>query len=78
VRKNIIKYSIDAVFLDMYQLSRITSIEVFGLDKADIVVLVVEGYEDCGKSLALVKKFFNAKIVTVLNKKEVSNTQAPR
>jgi chromosome partitioning protein len=69
VRKNIVKYSIDAVFLDMYQLSRITPIEVFGLDKADIVVLVVEGYEDCGKSLALVKKF-DVKIVTVLNKHE--------
>ncbi len=53
----------------MYQLSRITPIEVFGLDKADIVVLVVEGYEDCGKPLALVKKF-NVKIVTVLNKHE--------
>jgi chromosome partitioning protein len=70
VRKNIVKYSIDAVFLDMYQLSRITPIEVFGLDKADIVVLVVEGYEDCGKPLALVKKFFDAKVVTVLNKHE--------
>ncbi len=68
VRKSIVKYSIDAVFLDMYQLSRITP-EVFGLDKADIVVLVAEGYEDCGKPLALVKKF-DAKIVTMLNKHE--------
>jgi len=39
-------------------------------DKSDIVVLVVEGYEDCTKSLALVKKFFDAKVVTVLNKHE--------
>lgn len=69
VRKNVVKYSIGAVFLDMYQLSRITPIEVFGLNKADIVVLVVEGYEDCGRALALVKKF-DAKVVTVLNKHE--------
>jgi chromosome partitioning protein len=70
VRKNIVKYSIDAVFLDMYQLSRITPVEVFGLDKSDIVVLVVEGYEDCTKPLALVKKFSDTKVVTVLNKHE--------
>jgi hypothetical protein len=31
VRKNVVKYSIGAVFLDMYQLSRITPIEVFRL-----------------------------------------------
>jgi hypothetical protein len=34
------------------------------------VVLVVEGYEGYTKSLALVKKFFDAKVVTVLNKHE--------
>ncbi len=34
------------------------------------MVLVVEGYEDCTKPLALVKKFFDAKVVTVLNKHE--------
>jgi hypothetical protein len=34
------------------------------------VVLVVKGYEGYTKSLALVKKFFDAKVVTVLNKHE--------
>jgi hypothetical protein len=48
----------------MYQLSRITPVEVFGLDKSDIVVLVVEGYEDCTKPLALVKKLFDARVIT--------------
>ncbi|MGC9130770.1 MAG: ParA family protein [Pyrobaculum sp.] len=70
VRKNIMKNSIDVVVLDMYQLSRITPIEVFGLDKSDIVVLVVEGYEDCTKPVSLLKKFFDAKLITVLNKHE--------
>lgn len=70
VKKNIVKYSIDAVVIDMYQLSRITPLEVFGLDKSDIIVLVVEGYEDCSKPLALIKKFFDAKLIVVLNKHE--------
>ena len=70
VRKNIMKNSIDVVVLDMYQLSRITPIEVFGLDKSDIVVLVVEGYEDCTKPVSMLKKFFDAKLITVLNKHE--------
>lgn len=70
VRRNIVKYSIDAVFLDMFQLSRITPIEVFGLDRADIVILVVEGYEDCSKPLALIKRFFDARLYIVLNKHE--------
>jgi hypothetical protein len=39
-------------------------VEVFGLEKSDIVVLVFEGYEDCTKPLALVKKFFDAKVVS--------------
>jgi hypothetical protein len=34
------------------------------------VVLVVEGYEGYTKSLALVKKFFDAKVVKFLNKHE--------
>jgi chromosome partitioning protein len=38
-------------------------VEVFGLDKFDIVVLVVEGHEDCTKPLALVKKFFDARVI---------------
>ncbi|ACB40174.1 ParA family protein [Pyrobaculum neutrophilum] len=70
VRRNVVKHSIDAVFIDMYQLSRITPIEVFGLDKADVIVLVVEGYEDCTKPLALIKRFFDAKLYIVLNKHE--------
>ncbi|MEM1903249.1 MAG: ParA family protein [Pyrobaculum sp.] len=70
VRRNIVKYSIDVVIIDMYQLSRITPLEVFGLDKSDIIVLVVEGYEDCSKSLTLIKKFFDAKLLIVLNKHE--------
>ncbi|WP_258870400.1 hypothetical protein [Pyrobaculum aerophilum] len=55
VRKNIVKNSIDVVVLDMYQLSRITPIETFGLDKADLIVLVVEGYEDCTKPITIIK-----------------------
>jgi chromosome partitioning protein len=79
VRKNIVKV------LHRRRLPRLVStvenhpIEVFGLDKADIVVLVVEGYEDCGKPQALLKRFFDAKVVIALNKHEkASNTQAPR
>lgn len=70
VRRNIVKYSIDVVIIDMYQLSRITPLEVFGLDKSDMIILVVEGYEDCSKPLTLIKKFFDAKLLILLNKHE--------
>ncbi|MEZ0318808.1 MAG: ParA family protein [Pyrobaculum sp.] len=70
VKKNIVKYSIDVVIIDMYQLSRVTPIEVFGLDKADFIVLVVEGYEDCTKPTALIKRFFDGRLIVVLNKHE--------
>lgn len=70
VRKSIVKHSIDVVVLDMYQLSRITPIEAFGLDKSDIIILIVEGYEDCTKPVTLIRKFFDGKLVVVLNKHE--------
>ncbi len=70
VRKNIVKNSIDVVVLDMYQLSRITPIETFGLDKADLIVLVVEGYEDCTNPITIIKKFFDGKLIIALNKHE--------
>lgn len=54
----------------MYQLSRITPLEVFGLDKADFIILVVEGYEDCTKPITLIRKFFDDKLIIVLNKHE--------
>ena len=43
---------------------------MFGLDKSDIIILVVEGYEDCSKPITLIKKFFDAKLLIVLNKHE--------
>lgn len=70
VRKSIVKHSIDVVVLDMYQLSRITPIEAFGLDKSDLIILIVEGYEDCTKPITLIRRFLDGKLVIVLNKHE--------